>query len=1210
MFLNLILLAAALLQEPRELPRLEVGTSIEGEITDEAHEVHTPTLDGGNYVGKPTLGSMYRIQVERSGPYYVDLHSHCFDAYMVLRDANETIVAEDDDGLILSHARIVIELEASVEYRLSACALHGSRGPYELILRPGGPPMMAVEERRAAEDADSQAQLELLERMHGPSSLELALALHNASNTLQKSGRFAEADPLCRRALTIRERALGTEHLDVAESVSLLGHLHRAQGRYTEAELLYGRALKIREQALGPEHPDVGTSLNNLGGLLQELGRFAEARALHERALTILEQELGSAHPKVAHALDNLADLYRGQGHYAEAEPLCRRALAIKEQALPPEDPLIANSLNILAMLLSAQGRYAAAEPLLERALAIWEHSLGPEHPDVASGLSNLAGSHSSQGRFTEAEALLARALAIQEGALGQDHPAVAISLNNLAWVIGQQGRYADAVPLQERALEIYERVFGPEHRNVAVVLGNLARLYASQGLRIEAVRLYERALAIQEHVLDLEHLETADNLDGLGALYAAELRYADAAPMFERALAIYERALGREHAHVATSLNNLATVYRDQGRYSEAEPLFVRALAIDEKVFGPEHPTLATGLFHLADLYKRQSRYAQAEPLYRRSLAMSEKLFGSEYAGSSHSLNHLAAVHVHQGHVAEAQPLFKLALKRLVGYLDRELPVMSEADRFRMLALGNGPGLLLANTLRLEADDFAGVYDLCLQWKGKATRLQTASLALLLNQEDSGMRRRIGLLKTLQKQLSALVFLSRGEQTEDHAERIAELRGERLELERQLNRDLGLAELLATPSSKVVQAAIPENGVIVDFYADQELHAWVLRPDAEPALVTLGSVKDLNLRERQRAVLTPLVMRGKTPEMDSSPSQSAYESIWAPLAELVGNSELVFVSPSGFLNELPFGILRDGNGKFLLEKHRFIYLSDATRIVARGKPGADQAHSALVVGNVDYGDRGDQPSRATVAVALRLSKGRIYAALPGTAQEIETISRLFARSASGDVGLTRLTGADANEERVRQMMVGKRFVHVATHGYFEPDGLPSLMRDADKDQAKGPSDELVDSVGLLPGLLTGLVLAGVNAEPDPERDDGFLSAEEIQFLDLSACDLAVLSGCETALGSVRAGEGLMSLRRAFEVAGAKTVVSSLWKVEDRATATLMGHFYENYWLKGRGKSKALHAARLRMLEENRSSRNGDSRPETWGAFVLSGDWQ
>jgi CHAT domain-containing protein len=192
----------------------------------------------------------------------------------------------------------------------------------------------------------------------------------------------------------------------------------------------------------------------------------------------------------------------------------------------------------------------------------------------------------------------------------------------------------------------------------------------------------------------------------------------------------------------------------------------------------------------------------------------------------------------------------------------------------------------------------------------------------------------------------------------------------------------------------------------------------------------------------------------------------------------------------------------------------------------------------------------------------------------------------------------------------VRGELPGKRYVHIATHGFFEPDHLPSLMSSLDHpQQAIGFEDQRI-AVGILPGFLSGLVLSGVNADPDPARDDGYLSAEEIEHLDLIQCDLAVLSACETALGSERAGNGLMSLRRAFEVAGAKTVISSLWKVDDRASATLMRTFYENYWRRGLPKNEALHRAKLESLRQNRADYKGDARPETWGSFVLSGDWE
>ena len=145
--------------------------------------------------------------------------------------------------------------------------------------------------------------------------------------------------------------------------------------------------------------------------------------------------------------------------------------------------------------------------------------------------------------------------------------------------------------------------------------------------------------------------------------------------------------------------------------------------------------------------------------------------------------------------------------------------------------------------------------------------------------------------------------------------------------------------------------------------------------------------------------------------------------------------------------------------------------------------------------------------------------------------------------------------------------------------------------------------------VGDHPGLLSGLVFAGANAEPEEGRDDGYLTAEEVGWLDLSGVELVVLSACETGLGRARSGEGLLGLRRAFRTAGAKTVVSSLWSVRDESTADLMRAFYRNLWTRGMGKLEALRSAQLSMLKKNRIER-GAPLPSTWGAFVLSGDWR
>src|SRR5206468_3489393 len=155
--------------------------------------------------------------------------------------------------------------------------------------------------------------------------------------------------------------------------------------------------------------------------------------------------------------------------------------------------------------------------------------------------------------------------------------------------------------------------------------------------------------------------------------------------------------------------------------------------------------------------------------------------------------------------------------------------------------------------------------------------------------------------------------------------------------------------------------------------------------------------------------------------------------------------------------------------------------------------------------------------------------------------------------------------------------------------------------------------------------ILSGVVLAGANRGHDPLAggDDGVMTAEEVAELDLGATELVVLSACETGLGEVAGGEGVLGLQRAFHVAGARSVVASLWKVDEESTRMLMGRFYENLWRKGKGWLESLREAQLELLREGRQRGRGlmplkggtAGRPDRlppfyWAGFVLSGDWR
>ena len=271
-----------------------------------------------------------------------------------------------------------------------------------------------------------------------------------------------------------------------------MAELYRDQGRYAEAEPLYRRAITTEEKALGANHPEIAA-------LLITWRNCSAKRSLRRRGATptprarYLQNGAHPEHPDTASGLNSLALLYRKQGRLSEAQSLLRRALDIYENALGPIHPDVATALNNLALLCPR-----GTPVLYHRAITIYERALGPEHPYTATGLHNLALQYYYMGRYTDAECLFRRSLVIRERAFGPEHPEIASCLSSLADYF-DQGRYAEATSLRRQALIIREATLGLEHPYTATSLSNLALTYDSQSLFDDAEPLYRQALAIYE---------------------------------------------------------------------------------------------------------------------------------------------------------------------------------------------------------------------------------------------------------------------------------------------------------------------------------------------------------------------------------------------------------------------------------------------------------------------------------------------------------------------------------------------------------------------------------------------------------------------------------------------------------------------------------------------------------------------------------------
>jgi CHAT domain-containing protein/tetratricopeptide (TPR) repeat protein len=965
--------------------------------------------------------------------------------------------------------------------------------------------------------------------------------------------------------LAIREHSLGPKHPEVAATLNNLAVLLDFTGRYGEAEPLARRALSIRERVLGPEHPDVATSLNDLAELLHQMDRYDDAEPLYRRALSVRERALGPEHPDVATSLNALAVFLKDTGRYGEAEPLARRALAIRERALGPEHPNVAISLNDLAVILTNTGRYGEAESLYRRALAIDEHALGPDHHAVAGILGNLARLLKVTGRYGEAEPLYRRALAIDEHALGPEHPVVSLDLNYLGDFLRETGRYGEAEPLYRRALAIREQTLGRDHHAVAASLNNLAGLLADTGHYGEAELLFRRALVIREHAHGPGHPAVAISLDNLAELLRVMRRYGEAEPLYRRALTVREHALGPEHPDVATSLNNLALLLHDTGHDGEAEPLLRRALRVCE---ASTVPRVCAAIESSMMRFYRDARPAQpALATFYGKLAVNDlqslrgSLQGSEaktqelfLQSVQDTYRDLLALLVDAGHLAEAEQVrTMLKEQEFYDFIRREAAEDPRTTRASLSAFEAGRN----QELKAAGESLYRLAEKIAPLDAKARRGETLSL------EENAQRRSLrAVLDSADKRFNQTLeqISAAFRELGDSPQRLEE---ERRHLEETL---AGLAPELG-------------NGIAI--------LQTVTLPDRLVLLLTIGEIRTAYSSPIAARDLNALIDRTacalRDSHLDPRPRLGElYDDIVRPLRSDLdaAHASVLMFSLDGALRYLPMSALYDSRkGRYLIEDYPVTLFDEAAHLSIKDPPSAHWRVAGMGVERAFPGFPELEAVPAELAAIVSDAK-HPSGVLPGTAVLNEQFTEQFLTEAARDYPV----------------------LHIASHFDFHPGNDTESF--------------------LLLGDGTHFTLADFGRR---------LQLQRVEMLTLSACNTAVGTGGE---GTEVEGLAVLAQQR-----GAKSVLATLWSVDDRSTGELMATFYRRREGNNLSKAHALREAQLSLLrgkadrlreppDENRGFRfhttapNCDSlawtppahapyaHPYYWAPFVLVGNWK
>jgi CHAT domain-containing protein len=405
---------------------------------------------------------------------------------------------------------------------------------------------------------------------------------------------------------------------------------------------------------------------------------------------------------------------------------------------------------------------------------------------------------------------------------------------------------------------------------------------------------------------------------------------------------------------------------------------------------------------------------------------------------------------------------------------------------------------------------------------------------------------------------------------------------------------------------------------------------AFVLPPGAdEPVTVDLGDAETIDklvTNWRHEVV-------GRNAAAYRSAGAALRRKIWDPIAATLAGAKRVFVVPDGALHLVNLAALPTAGGRYLIETGPTIHYLSAERDIVAPVDRTKGPARLLALGGADYDAaslfaafRQDEPialegEQPALVVGLRPFRGersacgefkaRRFEPLPGTAEESTAIAALWREGREGaDDNLVLLTDAGAAEAALKAEAPKTRILHLATHGFFLGGECAETASGA-----RGIGT-LAERASLFPSSgetlrLSGLALAGANHRDaaGPDEEDGILTAEEIAALDLSNVEWAVLSACDTGVGDIKTGEGVFGLRRACQVAGAGTLIASLWPVDDESTREWMTALYEGRLKERLDTAEAVRRASLKVLERRRAAKQS-THPFHWAAFVASGDWR
>jgi CHAT domain-containing protein len=874
-------------------------------------------------------------------------------------------------------------------------------------------------------------------------------------------------------------------------------------------------------------------------------------------------------------------------GAYDEATAYLDTALAVGRNRLGEQHPALANTHNNAGQAYWGKGDYEQSLATLNKALSIQLTNRREQDLLSASIYNNLATVYWGKSDYDEAIALYDKALQIQLASTGEQHYNVAIYYNNMGLAFSQKRDYERSIALHKKALSILPSLVGEQDPYVAETYINLGHAHWGKDDNDEALAFYKKALSIQLATIGDQHPDLSFTYSNIGDAYRSKSEYDRALVYYRKTLALELATYGGRHPDVAEIYMNLADVYADMSEEGEALKFYQHAIIANVPAFNDLDPYANPPLETiLAENFLLETLAGKAEAMANLS-AKSRRQRDLECAVSTYELAGQLIDQMRSGYKAEGSKLF-LAEKATDIYDHAirsalQIHAATRRDEHKdaafLFAEKSKAGIMLDALSEAEAKQFAGIPDSLLQ-KERQLRIDLAFYNGRLTEEQ------------LQGEAADSANLAHLKEKVFNLKQAYDGLVQRFEKEYPDYYNLKY-QVKTVSVPEVQQQLLDDRTALVEYFSGKD--SIFIFAVTKNDFTIRTSCKDSSFAPQIEQLRQGIVKQDFA--LYAQAASRLYQTLLAPMADQLNNKNLIIV-PDAALSAIPFETLlvkavsaEDSlkgyaNLPYLANEHAISYAYSATLLQqeqTRKNRAAKRdylAFAPVFANGLPAGTRGadffkenfaNDSSQTATATATRV---RGY--LPMTKKEVTGILNRFENSYGfferWFVNKSRVyLEREAKEEKLKSRDISEyRILHFATHGLVNE---------------KNPK-------------LSGLILA---PEDTTSKEDGILHLEEIYNLNLNA-DLVVLSACETGLGQVAKGEGIIGLARGFLYAGASNLLVSLWQVSDATTADLMVDFYDKM-LGGMSKSEALHAAKLQMIR-----RHGEyAKPYYWAPFILVG---